>query len=215
MGTADLKLSPGPAFLLGPDGKWEVSEVPKSVLETAVQSGHLTIDGVRTIVFEDDDKNMWAQKAVSTVSSKTTSIWTRPILDDCVAEIQLMCDQLSLDPVSIVDSFKKSSLRTLSEDNWSKLVGSPNSYSIKSIDQARRISNSEGRDIESIIEAIGDGESMPAPVIIEDSKGTPHLVDGETRLMAARAFKMNPKVLWIKAEPDLASIAAKVANARF
>jgi hypothetical protein len=57
-----IRLSPGQAFKLQPDGKWEASDLPTSVIESARFSGYLTIQGRRCVVFETPDLDQWAQK---------------------------------------------------------------------------------------------------------------------------------------------------------
>jgi len=56
-------MSDGVAFKLQEDGTWSPEEVPKGLPATVTMSGHLTIDGYRTTIFETPDGEMWAQKS--------------------------------------------------------------------------------------------------------------------------------------------------------
>lgn len=60
------RLSPGKGFFLGPDGRWNVKDIPSKVVEEAEFSGYLTIQGYNCMVFEMPDKSMWAQKSTNT-----------------------------------------------------------------------------------------------------------------------------------------------------
>jgi hypothetical protein len=64
-------LAPGIAWHLEEDGQWQPLQIPKDVLDTAIFSGYLTIQGYRASVFETPDGDQWAQK---TDLSKLSSI---------------------------------------------------------------------------------------------------------------------------------------------
>jgi hypothetical protein len=53
----DPVLTPGNGFHLGPDGQWKPEKIPQDVLDTAVFSGYLTINGYRCSVFETPEKD--------------------------------------------------------------------------------------------------------------------------------------------------------------
>ncbi len=59
-------LSPGVAFHLSPQGKWEAVELPEDAVKEGEFSGFLTIEGYRCSVFETPDGQQWAQKSVNT-----------------------------------------------------------------------------------------------------------------------------------------------------
>lgn len=68
----DLRLQPGPAFHLQPDGTWTVEEVPSVVAQKARFSGFLTINGYSCIVFELGGQE-WAQKAIGNIQKEKLS----------------------------------------------------------------------------------------------------------------------------------------------
>ena len=75
MEESEVKLQPGVAFRLQPDGQWKPEKLPPEVLKEAKFSGYLTIQGYRCSVFETPDKNQWAQKSTGTLASKIAARW--------------------------------------------------------------------------------------------------------------------------------------------
>lgn len=191
----DPVLQPGAAFKLGPDGKWKVAELPEEVAATATFSGTLNVLGFRCSVFDAEDGSQWAQKSIGTPKS-ASSVWKRPLLEDESAELDRVAKDDSLDVSNLQDAFKRGELRTLSDADWQRMENT-DSHDISSIEDARAIAETYGRDIESILQGLGDGTPMPAPVVLERADGSLTLVGGNTRLMAARALKLSPKVLWM------------------
>lgn len=63
----DMRLQPGPAFHLQPDGTWVVESVPAGTVKAAKYSGKLAIEGYLCAVFEIGG-DQWAQKIGSGVS---------------------------------------------------------------------------------------------------------------------------------------------------
>jgi hypothetical protein len=57
----EMRLQPGPAFHLQPDGTWAVEDAPSIVVQNARYSGRLTIEGYLCAVFELNGEE-WAQK---------------------------------------------------------------------------------------------------------------------------------------------------------
>ncbi len=64
------KLVRGPAFHLEGDGRWDVQDLPDSVLRGAEYSGEIEIDGFPAVVFEMPDGDQWAQKSPGTPAPK-------------------------------------------------------------------------------------------------------------------------------------------------
>ncbi len=60
----------GPAFHLDGDGRWDVQELPYTVLRDAEYSGELKIEGSPAVVFQTPDGDQWAQKAPGEPSPK-------------------------------------------------------------------------------------------------------------------------------------------------
>ncbi len=64
------KLVRGPAFHLEGDGRWDVQELPDSVLREAEYSGEIDIEGFPAVVFELPSGDQWAQKSPGTPAPK-------------------------------------------------------------------------------------------------------------------------------------------------
>lgn len=59
---------------------------------------------------------------------------------------------------------------------------------------AREVAEQNGRDIDSIIEALESSDAVPPPIIIRDQNGANYLLGGNTRLMTAVAMGLSPLV---------------------
>lgn len=64
------KLVRGPAFHLEGDGRWDVQELPYTVLRDAEYSGEIDIDGYPAVIFETPSGDQWAQKSPGTPAPK-------------------------------------------------------------------------------------------------------------------------------------------------
>jgi hypothetical protein len=137
--------------------------------------------------------------------------WTHPSLGDESNEFERTSEELDIDMNTLIDAYTKADLEGLGDDIWSKLQNS-DSYKIKSEEEAKRIAKSYGKDISSIFKALDRGSSIASPIILILPDGSPYLMAGNTRLMAARVRKISPKVLVLRLEENLAKIAARIAK---
>lgn len=188
-----MKLSPGYGFHLLDDGSWEIEEIPSSVLSSAKESGTLQIEGVPTRVFETAEGEMWAQKDVLTAS---TTIWQRPAAESVQAEVERFCKEHKVDPSVAMERFKRTALQTLAESLWFELQGE-SYYEIDGLDEARAAAEESSRDVESFLDKIGAGEKIDAPILMRLADGETWVVDGSTRMLAARGLNLLPQALLI------------------
>lgn len=63
---------------------------------------------------------------------------------------------------------------------------------------ARDVAEQNDKDIDSIIEAMDEADSVPPPIVVRDESGSNYLLGGNTRLMTAVALGKNPLVKVIK-----------------
>lgn len=70
---SSARLTPGNAFHLQPSGSWKVEHIPSSVLESALPSAFLTIQGIRSTIFETPEGEQWAQKSLGVASTRKAS----------------------------------------------------------------------------------------------------------------------------------------------
>jgi hypothetical protein len=94
-------------------------------------------------------------------------------------------------PEKYFNKFEEGKLIELKEEIWNKMKNT-DSYKIKNLQEAKNMSNFYKRDIDSILQAT----SLPAPIVVKDTKGQYILVAGNTRLMVSRALKVTPKI-WL------------------
>lgn len=188
-----MKLSPGLAFHLLDDGSWKIEKIPSSVLSSAKESGTLKIEGFPTRVFETPDGEMWAQKEVLTAS---TTAWQRPSLDSARAEIERFCGEHHIDVAKAEEIFNHTALRTLAESLWFELMGE-SYYEVDGLDECREVAEEDSRDVESFLDKIGQGQKIDAPILMRIDDGSTWVVDGSTRLLAARGLGLLPQALLI------------------
>lgn len=139
--------------------------------------------------------------------------WTHPHLHDEIEEFSRTAEDLGIPEESLISAYTMAEIRGLGDDVWSKLENS-DSYGVKSEEDARVLAETYSRDIDSIFEAIEKDSQLPAPIVLLRSNHPPYLIAGNTRLMAARAKKINPDVLFLEMESRAASllmIAHKIA----
>ena len=104
--------------------------------------------------------------------------------------------ELRLKSKELHSAVKRARLGQLSDKHWSKLdnTGSWQANKRDADYDAKRY----GRDIKSIYKGYKTGEKMPAPIVLHRPGKKPYLVGGNTRLLAASAMKIRPKVLHVR-----------------
>ncbi|HEY4508311.1 MAG TPA: hypothetical protein VJJ55_01495 [Candidatus Paceibacterota bacterium] len=104
----------------------------------------------------------------------------------------------------IVAELESAPIVELSDELWAKLENT-DSWKIEpgDIEEVRAItqkynqelSPENKRSLENTLEGFRQGREMQVPVIVRDKNGTLHLLNGNTRLMIARALKIRPHVI--------------------
>lgn len=98
---------------------------------------------------------------------------------------------------SFRNQFLEKNLKPLSDKIWSQLNNTDSwDEQSKNMEYVEKIAKQEEKDLPSIIDGIKSG-SIPAPIVLQKD-GKYELIGGNTRLMAARALKIRPRVLMIK-----------------
>jgi hypothetical protein len=137
--------------------------------------------------------------------------WTHPDIGSEMDEIEKTAKRLGLTKADLITAYTEGELKGLGDDVWSQLQNS-DSYKIESEEQAKALSADYERDIESILEAMKDDGSLPAPIVLMLEDGTPYLVAGNTRLMAAKIKGIHPKVLMMQLPDQVEAAAEKIAS---
>lgn len=125
-----------------------------------------------------------------------TPEWVVPAWDDEKAEFKRTVKELSLDPRLLKGAFGGGKLVRLRQVDWQQLDNT-DSWGINLRD-ARRLAKEFGRNIEKILKGFKDGRKMPAPIVLFREGERPYLIGGNTRLMAAHAVGINPKVFAVR-----------------
>ncbi len=193
---SDEKLSSGAGYFLNDDGEWEIKNIPNDVLKNSKYSGYLTINGVKCSVFDSHDGKQWAQKTIDKVSSKVASVWNRPLLDEEKSDLLKLSESEGVDLNKLIEEFKSARMVSLGDETWSRLENT-NSFNIKNIESARKVSKLSGDDVEPILQSLGNETSLPAPIVYQRDDGSVVLVCGNARLIAAKAMKITPKVIFM------------------
>ena len=118
-------------------------------------------------------------------------------------------------PEDLQKLIKDAKPQVLTDDDYAKLGerGDTDSIGILMSDdpkeEFRSIAKEYGRDAGRVEKGFTDGDAMPPPIVIKDSKGQLYLMAGNTRMMGAAAMgiRMPVKVIDIKGEFDTKAAA--------
>jgi hypothetical protein len=142
-------------------------------------------------------------------------MWVAPDLDEEYGEFERVVEEGYVsDLPDLLERAKNGKLISLNleDPRWRNMENSDSGQDL-TIDEAREIAESYGRDINPIIEGIKRGDPIPAPIILELPDGSLHNIAGNTRLMVCRALGINPKVWWVSMKDSIASrVAARWLN---
>jgi len=138
-------------------------------------------------------------------------LWIRPDLHKERGEIERAASEfLGLEPTDqniekILGILQTAPLVPLSEDEWEQLHNTDSFHNVRPgiIEDAEQITETYNqnlspenkRDFRVLLDGFLNGKQMKAPVILKNMEGETHLVSGNTRLMIARALRMQPKVI--------------------
>jgi len=127
--------------------------------------------------------------------NQPTITWTKPNIESETEEFKRTADELNLDLDKLIRSAARGFTQELNDDLWSNLQNT-DSYGIRSMKEVELLALEYGKDLESIVDAIGKGQSIPSPIILIGN-GKPYLIAGNTRLMIARAMGIIPEIFCI------------------
>lgn len=128
--------------------------------------------------------------------------WQMPQLENELGEIFRTAGRFTDDPkertsiaLRIFTALSKGKLEDLPESMWQALENT-DSFNIQKgdFDVARKIAEENDRDFDFYLNRILSGEPVSAPTIIL-YRGIAHTIGGNTRLMTARVFGVQPKVI--------------------
>jgi hypothetical protein len=128
--------------------------------------------------------------------------WVNPRLKHETGEIKRTAKEFGLDHKKLTDAVKKGKPTHLPKHIWKKLDNT-DSWDTKTPKHADAYAEKNADDkvperLASVRRAFQRGSKLPSPIVLKHPKGH-YLVGGNTRLVAARAHKVIPKVLMIDA----------------
>jgi hypothetical protein len=145
----------------------------------------------------------------SIISTKTATLhkmtknivrWTKPSLKEEIGEFRRVVDEGYADNLfALISAFENGKLVQLGLDDekWRNIENADSGQDL-TLDEAKKLAQKYGRNINSIIEGISSGAIMPAPIILELPNGVWHNVAGNTRLMVCRALGISPMVWFMR-----------------
>jgi len=120
-------------------------------------------------------------------------VWVKPSLTEEMGEVNRVSLEENLPVQSIIDAFNSGKLVLLNSTIWDNL---DNYTDVSSVAEAIQYSDEFVRDWKRIIKGFESGSQMPAPIVLKMPSGVYTLVAGNTRLMLAEAFKIQPQI-WL------------------
>jgi len=97
---------------------------------------------------------------------------------------------------AFIDEFNQSSLVDLTDGVWGQLENTDSAtMEPGDMTSAVKLSEKYDRNIMRIVMGIKGGNTIPAPIILKGDVDWYYLVAGNTRLMAAKALNVRPKVI--------------------
>jgi hypothetical protein len=125
--------------------------------------------------------------------------WREPDLGYETGELHRTADTLGLDKKKLMAAAKRSKPYKLDDATWEALENTESFHDVRPghMKDAEKIARKYNRDIGSIQEAFSGGSSLPEVLILRRGGKAPYLIEGNTRLMAARALKHRPRVRFV------------------
>jgi len=134
-------------------------------------------------------------EAIAQGLERVAAMWTMPSIEEEQDELLRTAKEWGISLLQLKHSFGKAKLVMLTNKDWKRLENT-DSWKVKTLNQARKLAKSYGKDISPILEAFHTGHSLPAPIVLE-YQGKLILVAGNTRLMLSKILHKSPTVLWI------------------
>ncbi len=124
--------------------------------------------------------------------------WTAPDMSSEIKAVERAAAELGITPGALLGAMRGGKLFELGDSAWERLQGSK-SWACHTLSGAREAIGAEpDRDFDHIIAAFWAGARLGAPIVLMQPDGTPYLISGDSRLMAARAFGIRPRVFVVR-----------------
>lgn len=124
------------------------------------------------------------------------SSWIAPSIQEEMEEIERTAEELGLSLKELLAATQKGTLVVLDDCLWSQMENT-DSWQTTNIDTVQQLGIEYERDVDQLVQAMKQGKTLPAPLVLIKPDGVPYLVGGNTRLMVSRALGIRPKVFLI------------------
>ncbi len=131
--------------------------------------------------------------AIQNDKNASTIKWHAPDLEEEREAFERTARKLNLNAEELIQSAANGGLIEIHQDMRSSLENT-DSWNVESMEEVEFLAGTYDRDLTSIMKAIGEGKSLPAPIVFVQDTGAPYLIAGNTRMMAAKALGESPKV---------------------
>jgi hypothetical protein len=125
--------------------------------------------------------------------------WRNPDIDDEVGEIKRHASHFGITAERLKRVIESGKLVKMNGDMFKKLENTQ-MREINSIEDLKKRGEENDKKWEEIMRRIEAGKSLYAPIVVHQQGNPPWLVAGNTRLMAARAYNITPKIWYVKIE---------------
>lgn len=125
------------------------------------------------------------------------SSWIAPSIQEEMEEIKRTAEELGLSLKELLAATQKGTLVVLDDRLWSQMENT-DSWQTTNMDTVQQLGIEYERDVDQLVQAMKQGKTLPAPLVLIKPDGVPYLVGGNTRLMVSRALGIRPKVFLIK-----------------
>ena len=129
--------------------------------------------------------------------TKAQISWKPPDLSAEVGEFERHASRFELSAEELEEHVSKGQLIPMSKELYNTLQNTQ-MREVNSVEDLDRIGAENKKDFEGIKKGIEAGSEFNAPIVVQKEGESPWLVAGNTRLVAAAAYGITPKVWYVK-----------------
>lgn len=123
--------------------------------------------------------------------------WVKPDEKHIEDQLKLASCLYHISYRDLIKKLEKAKEEILTNDVWSDLDNTL-SFQVKTVEKAKELADEYGHHYNDVLFGYVNDRSVTLPVIIMKNAMKPYVVSGETELLFASAFKIKPKVLFVK-----------------
>jgi len=124
--------------------------------------------------------------------------WRKPSYSEEAQEFERVAMDLGIPLDQLREGFSAGALVDLPNWMWCSM-NNTDSNDVFSLAEAEERAKLYDRDLSRIIQGMSSRSTLPAPIVLQLVDSRPHLIAGNTRLMACRVLNVHPKVWMMSA----------------